>query len=150
GEFVLPSDGLTGQYSIELLAGVSAATYFSVEEYKRPKFETKFDPVTETFKVNDSVTVKGTALAYAGSNITDAKVIYRVSRKVQYPDWFYWYRPWFNSEPQEITHGESITNAKGEFKITFKALPDESVDKKSLPIFQYEVTADVTDVNGET
>ncbi len=150
GEFVLPSDGLTGQFSIELLAGISAATYFSVEEYKRPKFETKFEPVTETLKVNDSVTLKGTALAYAGSNITDAKVIYRVSRKVQYPDWYYWYRPWFNSEPQEITHGESTTNAKGEFEITFKALPDESVDKKSLPIFQYEVTADVTDVNGET
>ncbi|MEZ4792662.1 MAG: alpha-2-macroglobulin family protein [Gelidibacter sp.] len=150
GEFILPSDGLTGQFSIELLAGVSAATYFSVEEYKRPKFETKFEPVTETLKVNDSVTINGTALAYAGSTITDAKVAYRVSRKVHYPDWYYWYRPWFNSEPQEITHGESVTNGKGEFEITFKALPDESVDKKSLPVFQYEVIADVTDVNGET
>ncbi|MEZ4793557.1 MAG: MG2 domain-containing protein, partial [Gelidibacter sp.] len=150
GEFILPSDGLTGQFSIEFFAGVTAATYFSVEEYKRPKFETKFEPVTQTFKVNDSVTVKGTALAYAGSNITDAKVVYRVSRQINYPYWYYWYRPWFNSEPQEITHGESMTNDKGEFEITFKAIPDESVDKESLPIFQYEITADVTDVNGET
>jgi len=40
--------------------------------------------------------------------------------------------------------------AKGEFKINFKALPDESVDKKSQPVFYYEVSADVTDINGET
>ena len=153
GEFILPNSGLTGQFNIELHSkniSFYAHAYFSVEEYKRPKFETKFNPVTETFKVNDSVTIKGNALAYAGSNITDAKVVYRVHRKVQYPSWYYWYRPWFNSEPQEITHGETITDASGNFEITFKAIPDESVDKTSLPIFNYEITADVTDVNGET
>ena len=154
GEFVLPNNGLNGQYYIEFDTesgfDMESNTYFSVEEYKRPKFETKFKPVTEIFKINDSVTVKGNALAYAGSNITDAKVVYRVKRNVQYPRWYFWYRPWVNSEPQEITHGESITNDKGEFEITFKALPDESVDKSSLPIFKYEITADVTDLNGET
>jgi len=152
-EFILPNSGLTGQFNIELHSkniSFYAHSNFSVEEYKRPKFETKFNPVTETFKVNDSVTVKGNALAYAGSNITDAKVVYRVHRKVQYPSWYYWYRPWFNSEPQEITHGETITDASGNFEVTFKAIPDESVDKTSLPIFNYEITADVTDVNGET
>ncbi|PIA81142.1 alpha-2-macroglobulin [Gaetbulibacter sp. 4G1] len=154
GEFILPNNGLNGQYYIEFdtESGFDAEsnTYFSVEEYKRPKFETKFNPVTETYKVNDSVTIKGNALAYAGSNITDAKVVYRVHRKVEYPHWYFWYRSWFNSEPQEITHGESITNDKGEFEITFKAQPDQSVDKSSLPIFKYEVNADVTDLNGET
>ena len=126
GEFILPSNGLNGQFRIELYSvdknRFRSNSYISVEEYKRPKFETTFNPVTKTFKINDSVTVKGNALAYAGSNITDAKVVYRVHRKVQYPRWYYWYRPWFNSEPQEITHGESITNEKGEFEITFKAL----------------------------
>lgn len=153
GEFILPSGGLNGQFYIELEADefdLSSETYFSVEEYKRPKFETKFNPVTETYKVNDSVTVKGTALAYAGSNITNAKVVYRVHRKVQYPHWYSWRMPYYNRQPQEITHGESMTNDKGEFDITFKAIPDESVDKKGLPVFNYEVTADVTDINGET
>jgi hypothetical protein len=37
-----------------------------------------------------------------------------------------------------------------EFKIVFKALPDNSVSKKDQPTFYYEVTADVTDVAGET
>ncbi|WP_040251766.1 alpha-2-macroglobulin family protein [Psychroserpens mesophilus] len=153
GEFILPGSGLNGQYFIQITTtkgDIRQNNYFSVEEYKRPKFETQFEPVTETFKVNDSVVAKGTAVAYAGSNITNAKVVYRVVRKVQYPRWYYWYRPWFNSEPQEISHGETITDDKGVFDITFKALPDESVVKSSLPIFNYEVTADVTDLNGET
>ncbi len=150
GEFILPNNGLNGIYYMEFFAGVTAATNFSVEDYKRPKFESAFDPITQTFKVNDTIILKGHALAYAGSNITDAKVVYRVKRKVRYPDWYYWYRPWFSSEPQEITNGEGITNAKGEFEIRFKAIPDESVSKSTLPIFNYEVTADVTDLNGET
>ncbi|WP_460218245.1 alpha-2-macroglobulin family protein [Psychroserpens sp. MEBiC05023] len=152
GEFILPDNGLTGNFSIRLQGGnrISAYAGISVEEYKRPKFEAQFKPVSETYKVNDTVLVKGHALAYAGSNITDAKVVYRVHRKVQYPRWYYWYRPYFNSEPQEITHGESTTDADGNFDIKFKAIPDASVDKSSLPTFSYEVTADITDINGET
>ena len=154
GEFIIPNNGLNGQYHIgfgtDSSYNMGGGTYFSVEEYKRPKFETTFNPIIETFKINDSVTIKGHALAYAGSHITDAKVVYRVHRKVEYPRWYFWYRPWFNSEPQEITHGESITDDKGVFEITFKAIPDQSVDKTNLPVFKYEVTADVTDLNGET
>lgn len=154
GEFILPNSGLNGQYRIQILGKNhtfdNGRHYFSVEEYKRPKFEANFNPITETFKINDSITIKGNAKAYAGSNISNAKVTYTVKRKVQYPTWWYWRRPYFNSEPQEITHGETTTNNKGEFDITFKALPDKSVDQKSQPVFNYEVTADVTDINGET
>ncbi len=150
GEFILPNDGLTGQFYIEFGNGTVNVAYFSVEEYKRPKFKPEFQSITETYKVNDSITVKGTVIAFAGSNITDAKVVYRVKRLVQYPSWWYWRRPFYNSEPQEITFGETKTNDKGEFEVIFKALPDESVSKDNLPIFRYEVTADVTDINGET
>ena len=121
-----------------------------MEEYKRPKFETSFEPITESYKVNDSVTVNGIAKAYAGSNITDAKVIYRVKRSVYYPRWYYWRYSYRNTSPQEIAHGETKTDGSGKYSIGFKALPDNSTDKKSLPTFSYEVTADVTDINGET
>ncbi len=164
GEFILPTTGLTGRYFIEVEEGSQeselydliddlnfSSTEILVEEYKRPKFEAKFEPITETYKINDSITVNGSALAFAGSNITDAKVAYRVHRKVQYPKWYYWYRPIFpSSQGQEISHGETKTDAQGNFKITFKAIPDKSVDKIDLPIFIYEVTAAITDVNGET
>ncbi len=153
GEFILPSNGLTGQFNMRATsAGTSLSGYagISVEEYKRPKFETSFEPVTATYKVNDSVTVNGTATAYAGSNITDAKVTYRVKRVVYYPRWYYWYYPYNNTSPQEIAHGETTTDASGKYEIDFKALPDASIDKKKLPTFSYEITADVTDINGET
>ena len=152
-EFILPNSGLTGSFRLLLNSkakDLRTTSYFSVEEYKRPKFETKFKPVTETYKVNDTIYLNGNAIAYAGSNITDAKVVYRVKRMVQYPNWYYRYKPWFNSEPQEITYGEGLTDVSGNFVIKFKALPDETVDPSSLPVFNYEITADVTDINGET
>ena len=153
GKFILPTNVLTGEFHLELYSAQGLARnnhYFSVEEYKRPKFETSFAPVTETFKVNDSVSVKGTAKAYAGSDITDAKVAYRIKRVVHYPRWYYWSRPYFNSNPQEIAHGETTTDASGNYAITFNALPDNSVSKESLPVFTYQISADVTDINGET
>ncbi|MDO9274428.1 MAG: MG2 domain-containing protein, partial [Lutibacter sp.] len=164
GEFILPNNGLTGIYAIEVEEGSKeselydliddfnySSTEILVEEYKRPKFEAEFKSITETYKINDSVTVNGSAVAFAGSTITDAKVTYRVHRKVQYPKWFYWYRPIFpGSQGQEIAHGETTTDAQGNFSISFKAIPDKSVDTANLPIFIYEVTADITDVNGET
>ena len=147
GEFILPSSGLTGLYTIQTDDYQSIS--FSVEEYKRPKFETTFNPVVETYTVNDTVKLTGTAKAYAGSNITDAKVVYRVHRKVQYPRWCYWF-PSYNSDSQEIVNGETTTNKNGEYFINFKALPDPTVLKENQPIFNYEVTADVIDINGET
>ncbi len=153
GEFILPATGLTGDFSLQVSSkkvALNGYTHFSVEEYKRPKFETSFSPITETFRVNDSITVNGSATAYAGSNITDAKVSYRVKRVVYFPRWYYWYHPYFNSTPQEIAHGETVTDASGNYEVNFKALPDNSLSKENLPTFQYEVTADVTDINGET
>ncbi|MCF6347818.1 MAG: MG2 domain-containing protein [Flavobacteriaceae bacterium] len=147
GEFILPSSGLTGQFTIETHNG---SHYFSVEEYKRPKFEAEFKPVTETYKLNDSITVKGTATAYAGSMITDAKVSYRVVRTAQYPKWYWYYRPSISSDELEITHGESVTDASGNFEITFEAIPDLSIKKETQPTFNYKVFADITDINGET
>ncbi|WP_027392572.1 alpha-2-macroglobulin family protein [Aquimarina latercula] len=146
GEFILPFSGLTGNYTIQ--TDNYNSTYISVEEYKRPKFETNFNPVTETYRVNDNIKLTATATAYAGSNITDAKVVYRVYRQIQYPRWCYWYPR--NSEEQEITHGETTTNDIGEYNITFAAFPDKSVSKDNQPTFTYKIIADVTDINGET
>ena len=153
GEFILPNNGLTGLFSMEAISdsyNLNGYTSFSVEEYKRPKFETSFKPVSESYQVNDTISINGTATAYAGSNITNAKVIYRVKRAVYFPRWYYWSRPYMNTAPQEITHGETTTDASGKYSIDFKAIPDATFDKKNLPTFRYEVTADVTDINGET
>ncbi|MFD2551830.1 alpha-2-macroglobulin [Bizionia sediminis] len=154
GQFTLPNSGLAGTFRITLEMNNSnlkqGHTYFSVEDYKRPKFKTIFNPVSETYQVNDSVTVTGTALAFGGSPITNARVEYRVYRKVQFPNWQNWYRPAYSYKQQEITNGKISTNESGNFDITFKAIPDSSIDKKTRPVFNYEIIANVTDINGET
>ncbi|MBC7508743.1 MAG: alpha-2-macroglobulin, partial [Ferruginibacter sp.] len=159
GSFKLPEGSLNGQFSLYDTA-TKASQYFSVEEYKRPKFFVDVQKPKGTYRLLDSIKVTGTAKAYSGNNIDGAKVKYRVVRKVRYPIWFGWggYSrkggrigyPMGNSDEVEITSGGATTGADGSFNITFKALPDESVDKKSQPTFYYEVIADITDLNGET
>jgi uncharacterized protein YfaS (alpha-2-macroglobulin family) len=148
GEFIAPQGGLLGQMHITDGRGTA---YISVEEYKRPKFETTFNPLQGTYKLKDEVTVSGIAKAYAGNVIDGAKVKYRVVRNVQYPYWYWWYRPYNSGASNvEITNGETTTNDTGAYAIKFNALPDESVSKTSYATYNYQVTADVTDINGET
>ncbi|MBI3519130.1 MAG: hypothetical protein HY062_07210 [Bacteroidetes bacterium] len=148
GSFIVPQNGLNGQMHITDTYGNA---YISVEDYKRPKFETEFTPAKGSYKLRDEVTVTGTAKAYAGNVIDGAKVKYRVVRTVSYPHWYWWYRPYYGGSPEtEITNGETMTNDTGAYVIKFNALPDESVSKTSFATYNYEVSADVTDINGET
>ncbi|TAF67319.1 MAG: hypothetical protein EAZ55_03095 [Cytophagales bacterium] len=148
GNFVLPNTGLNGLMSLyESDGGVS----FSVEEYKRPKFEVGFNPIVGNFKLNEIVTVIGNAKAYSGANIDGAMVKYKVERKAEFPYWWYYrYGYYPNSATVEIAYGTTQTNEKGEFTIDFKALPDPTIDPASDPTFYYTIYADVTDLNGET
>ncbi|WP_430411989.1 alpha-2-macroglobulin family protein [Kordia sp.] len=153
GEFIIPNSGLTGNFSLQATIegfGNVGRTNFSVEEYKRPKFEANFLPVKESYSINDDVIAKGNAKAFAGSNISDAKVSYTVKRTPRYPIWAFWRRPYIQTAAQQITTGETTTDASGNFEISFKAIPDLKADKTLLPVFDYEVSADITDINGET
>ena len=46
GSFTLPVGGLTGSFSLITDNGRKS---FSVEEYKRPKFKTEFNPIKESY-----------------------------------------------------------------------------------------------------
>uniref|UniRef100_UPI003564FA93 hypothetical protein n=1 Tax=Shewanella putrefaciens TaxID=24 RepID=UPI003564FA93 len=48
GTFTAPTDRLNGNMYISTNTG---SKYFSVEEYKRPKFEVLFDPLKGSFKL---------------------------------------------------------------------------------------------------
>jgi uncharacterized protein YfaS (alpha-2-macroglobulin family) len=147
GSFVIPQGLLNGNMQLYTYYGSAS---FSVEEYKRPKFEVNFEPVKGSYKLNEEVKVSGIAKAFAGYNIDGADVSYRVVRNVQYPGWWYWYRGWGNTNPVEIDNGVMKSNDTGAFEIKFKALPDPAVSKKDQPTYTYTVYADVTDLNGET
>ncbi|RZJ26967.1 MAG: hypothetical protein EOO48_12570, partial [Flavobacterium sp.] len=119
---------------------------FSVEEYKRPKFEASFSPVMENVAVNQKVSVKGSAKAFAGTSISDAKVNYSVTR-ISYRNYLDFQR--FQQEDEdEIISGETNTDASGKFTVDFIAAPDDKDRTES--IYSYRIKADITDINGET
>jgi TonB-dependent SusC/RagA subfamily outer membrane receptor len=172
GEFILPKAVLTGNFRIKAEkpvnykkddiynndknshpfwdAGIfeNSQISFKVEEYKRPKFEVRFEPVTKSYQVNQNITLTGNANAFTGSSISDAKVKYTVS---VYPYEFngrgYYLK---NGKSKNIATVETQTDASGKFSINFKAEPFENYKKENLPIFEYHIKATVTDINGET
>ncbi|MCF3112098.1 alpha-2-macroglobulin [Niabella sp. CC-SYL272] len=148
GSFKLPESGLNGNFSISTPQG---SIGFKMEEYKRPKFFVDFEKQKGTYKLNENITVTGTAKAYAGNNIDGARVKYRVVRKARFPYPWIFARYWFpiNQEQMEITQGETLTDADGRFRIVFNAIPDHTIDPKMDPVFDYSVYADITDINGE-
>jgi len=150
GKFHLPQSGLNGVFTV-LMKDNKGSTNISVEEYKRPKFYVDYEKLKETYKVNDKIKITGFAKAYAGNNIDDATVKYRVIRKPRFIyDWLFW--RWWQPQAKEIeiAHGEMKTGKDGKFEIEFTAIPDLAIDKKFDPVFDYTVYADVTDINGET
>lgn len=149
GKFTLPPNLLNGNFTLEDREQ-NSSTHFSVEEYKRPKFYVDFEKIKDAYKVNDSVKVTGFAKAYAGNNVDGSRVSYRVVRQ---PRFLYPWRTWKwlpPSEPMEIAHGETVTDSEGKFSITFRAIPDKSIDPKLEPVFDYNIHVDVTDINGES
>lgn len=150
--FTLPTGLLNGNFRI-VDTFTKSDVNFNVEEYKRPKFEVTVDQPTGTYRLNETITVEGTAKAYAGNNIDGASVSYRVVRRNIYPFYdFYMPKIWppGRMDEVEITNGTTTTDANGKFKVSFTALPESNADKKSMVRFIYEVSADVTDINGET
>ena len=150
GNFVLPQGLLNGNFHLQDSL-TESIVYFSVEEYKRPTFSAELKTPEGSYRVNDSIHVTGSAKAYAGNNTDGAKVSYHVVRIVRWPIWYGFYRyPMREIAEQEITNGTTVTDEKGMFTINFKAIPDESADKKDQPVFDYRVSVDITDPNGET
>ncbi len=156
GTFKAPQGGLSGTMRIAAFdqndqqeLGEVRPT---VEAYKRPKFRIGWDSLKQDFVLNEAISIQGHAVAYAGNNIDGAVVKYRVVRQVRWPFWWFAWRfaPQGHSSEQQMASGTTTTDANGTFKITFDALPDQSIDARSLPVFCYRIYADVTDLNGET
>lgn len=147
GSFVIPQGLLNGRMWIESEYGVIAVR---VEEYKRPTFEVEFEPVTKTHRLDEEITVNGKVNTLAGYPVNHSTVNYQVTRtwngrlSRSNPNFAYLSASVF----REIASGQAETNERGEFRIHFTTAADD-ISNKDL-VFDYEVQADVTDVNGET
>ncbi len=152
GSFTLPAQVLTGNFSIFAEQKNSKSSVsFSVEEYKRPTFSVSLEKPKTAYQLNDSITITGNAKAFSGNTIDGAKVVYSVTRDSRYRYPWYWRGPIFSTEKREISHGELTSDASGNFKITFKASAEDiEIKKEGNPLFDFTISASVTDINGET
>ncbi|MEJ7766566.1 MAG: alpha-2-macroglobulin family protein [Chitinophagaceae bacterium] len=150
GRFTLPQNILNGEFRLADDA-MKGEISFSVEEYKRPKFYVGYEKVKGTYKVNDSIFFSGFAKAYAGNDVSGAKVTYRIVREARfiYP-WLFWKRGMPRGSNMEISNGTLTTDANGKFDVRFKAIPDLTINKEFDPVFDFKIIADITDINGET
>ncbi|MGK0317643.1 MAG: 5-hydroxyisourate hydrolase-like protein (transthyretin family), partial [Saprospiraceae bacterium] len=145
GSFILPVGRLTGSFSIQVDHGRKS---FSVEEYKRPKFEVEIDTLKGELSLGDLVEVSGVATALSGSPISNAKVQYTIMRQTYY-GWWGWYRR-VPSSSEMVEQGVANTDQSGKFTLDFSAEPDANMKIEDNPTYSYVVSVDVTDLSGET
>ncbi|MBN1340576.1 MAG: hypothetical protein JXA03_14705 [Bacteroidales bacterium] len=148
GSFTAPQGVLTGMMNIKNETGYIS---IRVEEYKRPTFEVVIGQPEGSYKLGQTVEVRGTARSFSGFGIDKASVTYRVVRETRFP----WYDRgrasyFYPSKQTEITNGEVQTGEEGDFRISFTAYPDHAVPALYRPFFSFHIIAEVTDINGET
>lgn len=148
--FELPKEGQTGQYSISVNG--TATEYVRVEEYKRPTFEITFPKVNEKYTWGDTVVVKASAKTYAGVPVQGAKVEYQVTRRNQ----LWWWGA--GSAGQLVKTDSCVTREDGTFDVEIpleaslsgKDEADMSDFMRQARFFNFEVSAIVTDISGES
>ncbi len=145
-DFVLPTTGLTGQFTLRSATGRNGYATFSVEEYKRPTFQVDFDKVTTAYHDGDTVVVKGTAKSYAGVPVQGAQVVYRVTRR---PSLLSWWRG-ANEETRTLLSDTVRTDQQGSFSLRVPMQLPETADEHPNRYYSYDIVADVTDGAGET
>ena len=150
GEFLLPSDGLTGMFHIELENLESAS--FTVTDYKAPTFEVK----AECERLADgSAKVSGSAIGYNGFPIADTDVRIFIQTL---PRWVWW-RDFRNFGGSRLAETTVKTDADGNFEATLDFEPTEDSlmakveaasptgethdDSAFLPARPYFISADI-------
>ena len=149
-DFELPKEGQTGLYFISVNGMVTK--YVRVEEYKRPTFEITFPKVNEKYNWGDTVVVKATAKTYSGVPVQGAKVEYQVTRRNQ----LWWWGA--GSAGQLVKTDSCVTREDGTFDVEIpleaslsgKDEADMSDFMRQARFFNFEVSAIVTDISGES
>ena len=158
-EFVLPTDRLTGRWSINLEdddeddGDFEEDIYFQVEEYKRPTFEVTFKKYEKEYQLGDTIKITGVAKTYSGVPVANSKVEYTVMRRM--PWWCWWRTSYSDNESKKLAKDSVVTNDKGEFEVTVPlSLPNgvskDDFDEDDIVSYQYSINATVTNLSGES
>lgn len=151
-EFTLPEKTLSGLFHIRTASGSES---FRVEEYVRPTFEVSIPRPKVNYRQGDTITVKGTAKAYSGAPLGNARVVYNVKRQQSW-----WWR--MTGEGNKSLLSDTVTtDMQGNFEIRMPMLmPEDNASDEAkqagrwwiCPPRFYDIVAEatVTDLAGES
>lgn len=151
-EFTLPEKTLSGLFHIRTASGSES---FRVEEYVRPTFEVSIPRPKVNYRQGDTITVKGTAKAYSGAPLGNARVVYNVKRQQSW-----WWR--MTGEGNNVLLSDTVTtDMQGNFEIRMPMLmPEDNASDEAkqagrwwiCPPRFYDIVAEatVTDLAGES
>lgn len=151
-EFTLPEKTLSGLFHIRTASGSES---FRVEEYVRPTFEVSIPRPKVNYRQGDTITVKGTAKAYSGAPLGNARVVYNVKRQQSW-----WWR--MTGEGNKPLLSDTVTtDMQGNFEIRMPMLmPEDNASDEAkqagrwwiCPPRFYDIVAEatVTDIAGES
>lgn len=145
-DFVLPEGGLTGIYTLRSDLGNNIYTNFSVEEYKRPTFKVDFEKPQAKYAAGDTVRLNATAKSFAGVPVQGAKAVVRVVRRPS----VYWRYADNDIKHETVLVDTLQTSADGTFTVAVPMVMPETYDEHPRRYFNFDITADVTDIAGET
>lgn len=143
GSFKLPSDGLTGNFSIEFRKkdplkpdrwNSYGTTSFTVSDYKLPTYEIEFTELLTDKPAKGAVTLKGKTVTYSGFPLADCRIAVDLSANPR----IWWWRSAGNGVSFYST--EVTTDSEGCFSIEF---PAELLKQSPIPggIFSASLTA---------
>ena len=143
GAFLLPTDGLTGKYSIQAEYENSndypSSTSFMVSDYKLPTYFVETEKVLMDTPSKGAVTVKGRAMTYSGFPVADADVL----ADLEVSSLWSWYRRNYIS-----FHTDSLkTDAEGRFIVEY---PAELLKDSPIPNGYFHTKFTVTSTAGES
>ncbi|HTM92355.1 MAG TPA: MG2 domain-containing protein [Flavisolibacter sp.] len=145
GYFTIPKNASTGDWNI---VPDYLDTYrvnngeFKVEEYKRPTFELTVDKPSKNYKIGDTLSFRVKLKSFSGSILNHSLVKYQIERRGTLDKEVY----------DEFTEIDSsgFTNEQGVLDIRFFDTGLHQIDRNENINLDYNLTATVTDVAGET
>lgn len=142
GSFLLPKDGLLGNWSLQLNDGKNYLFQrnFQVADYKSPTFYIVAEGAEGELKLGETIRIKGTVMTYSGMPVSEADVKF----DVKYIPWIMW---GVRTNSNANYGGTAKTASDGTFIIE---LPTEGLKNTPYATGRYRLNISATNSAGET
>ncbi|MDE6297622.1 MAG: hypothetical protein K2L89_07215 [Muribaculaceae bacterium] len=142
GKFRLPTDGLLGNWSVQISDDKNniTQTFFDVSEYKSPTFYVTTQGVEGEIELGTPIKIKGEVKSYSGMPIPGASIKYNVT-------FIPWYRYGRYAARNATYGGASTTDQDGSFIIE---LPTAALKDTPYQFGRYQLNVTATNEAGET